>query len=398
MFRYCRRIAAVLHYISIPILGISLLVVFHGCVEYAKYVPDPVKDIDQWVKNFAQQKSFKYEYEMKTNAVKVSARGECVIGIGEQLSGKWESAGSVQEFSYIGLGDVEYSQRAGKWEVSVRGEESDVFTQITRLLSLGKFEYAVSDKEYTYQFKANVPFLAPDRRKEMIGHVRISARNYLPESIWAGLPDSTMYWTAHINSYNTQTIIRAPFTEYRGYTVLFEEAVESSTARAVRQRLDLCNIPYRAEGVAGGLMVRLPIQYQLEDAVKLLRPGGLAVYGVAPDSREAQRTAYVKDDMYSPVYLSGFLFDETAVRDVKVKFDKQSRPYIDLRLRQRREMPSAIAFEIDSVVVATAALDTLSRMDRIFVYPDMQYHDIEILRAYIKRPLGALRVSPAGGE
>lgn len=398
MFGLHRRIVAVLHHISKPILCICLLVVFHGCVKYAKYFPDPVKDIDQWVNNFAQQRSFKYEYEMKTRSVRVSAKGECVIGVGEQLSGQWESDGSVQEFSYIGLGDVEYSHRGGKWEVSVRGEESDVFTQITRLLSLGKFEYAVSDREYSYQFKANVPFLAPDRRKEMIGHVRISPRNYLPEFIWAGLPDSTMYWTAYINSYNTQKTISAPLTEYRAYTVLFEGVAKPASARAVKQRLDLCNIPYRAEGVAGGLLIRLPIQYQLEDAVKLLRPGGLAVYGVALDAKEAQRTAYLKDNMYSPVYLSEFLFDETEVRDAKVRFDAQSRPYIDLKLRRWREMPSAIAFEIDSVVIATATLDTLSRMDRISVYPDMQYHEIEILRAYIKRPLGALRISLAGGE
>jgi len=378
---------------------LSISVVFlSSCAKRITYVPDPIKDVDQWIKNFALQRSFRYEYEMRTNFVTVSAKGECVIGIGEQLSGQWESEGSIKEFKYIGLGDVEYVGKGGKWEVSARGEESDVFTQITRLLSLGKFEHVVNDRDYSYQFKANIPFLAPDRRKEMIGHVRISPGNYLPEFIWAGLPDSSMYLTAHISGYNVLRSISAPVTDYRDYSVLFDVATEHTSTRAVKQRLDLCNIPYRAEPAGRGLLMKLPIQYQLEDAVKLLRPGGLAVYGVVPDGKEARRTAYIKDNMYLPVFLSELLFDESAVRDAEVRFDEQSRPHIELRLHKRLDMPLAVAFEVDNIVIATATLDTLNKMDRILLYPDMQYHEIEILRAYIKRPLGALRISPAGGE
>jgi hypothetical protein len=372
--------------------------VFHGCAKYAKYVPDPVKDVDLWIRNFVQQISFSYDYEMKTTFVKVSATGECVIGVGERLAGQWERDGEVREFKYVGLGDIEYARKGNEWEVSSRGEESDVFTQITRLLSFGKFEYTAAERGFLYQFRANAPFLAPDRRKEMVGHLRISDRNYLPEYIWAGLPDSSIYWTARITAYNTRKIVKAPSTECRSYRILYEEGTRRDVEEAIRQRLELLNMPYRPERASDGLLIDVPAQYQLKDLTKLLRPGGLAVYSVVSEGRDARRTAYLKDNLYAPVFLAGLLFDETAVRDVEVRFDQRSTPYLDIRLRERREMPSTIAFEIDSTLIATVTLDTLRKMDRIMLYPDMQYHEIEILRAYIKQPLGALKISPAGGE
>jgi hypothetical protein len=396
--RSIRKITALQYFVTIVhFISISIFL-FTCCVKYAKYVPDPVKDIDQWVENFSQQRSFSYDYEMKTTLVKVGASGDCVIGVGERLSGQWERDGDVQEFMYIGLGDLEYMRRGNDWEVSSRGEESDVFTQITRLFSFDKFEYKVSDRGYLYQFRANIPFLAPDRRKEMIGHVRISDRNYLPDFIWAGLPDSSIYWTACINNYNVQKSIKAPIAEYRDYQILFEGTNARNIEGAIKQRLELSNVQYREKLVMDGLLISLPVQYQIEDAERLLRPGGLVVYGVVEQGRDAQRTAYLKDNLYEPVFLSERLFDESTVRDVEIKFDQRSTPYIEIRLRDRRRMPAAIAFEIDSMLVATATLDTLYKMDRIRLYPDMQYREMEILQAYIKQPLGAIKISPAGGE
>jgi hypothetical protein len=371
------------------------LMVVGGCVKYIKYIPDPVRDIDQWVENFAQQKSFSYEYEMVTPFVSVRASGDCLIGIGERLSGKWEREGEVQEFEYVGLGDIEYSKKGNDWEKTVRGEESDLFTQIRRLLSFDDFEYKGSEDGFFYGFRANVPFLAPDRRKEMVGFMRISSSDYLPTFIWAGLPDSSIYWTANVSKYNMGKNIKAPIREYRDYSVAPADTTSGDIRDAVLNRLRLADVHYRVESALGGLRISLGVQYALEDVQMMLSPGGLAAYRVVNEGGDAARTAYLKGDMYKPVFISELLFDESAVRSVVVRFDQRSTPYLELRLHDRMKIPATVAFEINGTLVATAALDTLRMLDRITVYPNMPYREIEILGAYIKQPLGVLKISPA---
>lgn len=380
------------------IVCVVILVIFHGCAKYAKYVPDPVKDVDQWVSNFEKQKSFSYKYEMKTNFVKVRASGDCLIGIGERILGQWEHGDEVQKFEYIGLGDIEYARKNGVWMQEPRGEESDIFTQANRMLGFDKFVYEGFNDGFLYTFKANVPFLAPDRRKEMIGHMLISKDHYLPEFIWAGLPDSSIYWTAKLSDYNTYKKIKTPVREYSHYLISSVGQAAVDLYDHIDKRLELLNVDYRINPSTQGVVVGLTEQHIIEDLQVLLRPGGLSVYVVVKEGKAATRTAYLQDNLYAPVFLSRLLFTETLVRDADIKFDQRSTPYIALRLRERLKMPQTIAFEVDGVVVATTTLDTLYKMDRIKIYPDMQYREIEILRAYIERPLGTIEIRPVGGE
>jgi hypothetical protein len=385
------RFAQFLHY-----AGLSLLF-FACCTQYVKYNPDPEKDIDRWITNFSLQKSFSYEYEMRVISVRVKAAGECMIGKGEKLAGQWRSDGEVRDFEYVGLGDLEYSRKNGAWEKAYRGEQSDVFAQIERILSFGKFQYKGFEDGFWYGFKANVPFLAPDRRKEMIGMVKISADDYLPEFIWAGLPDSSSYWTGRMFKYNRDKNIESPGREYGDYLAVPTETSQRDYYRQLKTRLDMINIDYRVRKTDRGILLSVPIHERLEDMRAMLSPGGLAIYGVVGERNMARKTGYLRNNMREPVYLSGVLYTEDDIRDAEIKFDQRSTPYISLRFRERRKMPQVIAFEIDSVLVATAALDTLKTLDRIRLYPEMQYRDVEILRAQIVQPLGALELRPAGG-
>jgi len=383
---------------SVPAVSIVAFVLSASCARQVRYIPDPVKHIDRWMDNFEQQMSFSYTYEMKTRFLLASASGECMIGKGERLKGYWDRGGKLQNFEYIGVGDIEYVRIDGDWEKSPRGEQSDVFTQIKRILTFGDFEYEGFDDSYLYRFRANVPFLAPDRRKEMIGSIRVSAENYLPEIIWAGLPDSSVYWQSRIFDYNEYKDIKPPIREYRHFYVHVNERARNDLYDVIERRLDLLELNYRLEPWQDRHLLSLPIQYELEDVQSILSPGGLNVYVVVDERESAERIAYLKNDMYAPVFVSDLLFTEGDVKDAEIKFDARSTPYIALRLHKRRRMPRAIGFEVDSVLVATTALDTLPEMDRINLYPEMQYHDLEILRALIKEPLGAIDISPASGE
>lgn len=374
-----------------------IFLMWAGCTRYVKYIPDPEKDVDRWITNFELQKSLSYEYEMRVMSVRVQAAGDCLIGKGEKLAGQWRSDGEVRDFEYIGLGDIEYSRQNGVWETASRGEQSDVFTQIERILSFGKFQYKGFEDGFWYGFKANVPFLAPDRRKEMIGIVKISPKNYLPEFIWAGLPDSSSYWTGRMFKYNTDKKIESPKKEYHDYLVVLTESSQYDDYRAVHTRLEMIDIDYRTEKVDEGMRLSVPSHYKLEDMKFILRKGGLTIYGVVGEGSKAKKTGYVKNDMYAPVYMGDVLLTEHDIRDAEIGFDQRSTPYISLRLRERRKMPRVVAFQVDSVLVATATLDTLKTMDRIKLYPEMQYRDVEILRAQIVQPLGAFELRPAGG-
>lgn len=383
---------------TFPFCAVLAVTLCLNCVQYAKYVPNPEQDIDRWIKNFEQQISFSYEYEMKVSFVHVHASGDCMIGKGEKLTGQWQRNGDVRRFKYVGLGDIEYSREDGAWQESSRGEQSDVFTQIKRILTFDKFQYQGFDDGYWYTFKANIPFLAPDRRKEMIGSIKISRRNYLPELIWAGLPDSSAFWTAQIFGYNDRKNIKQPVREFNDYVVILTGSSKIADSRGLKHRLYLVGVDFRTEIVPHGMLLSLPSHYGLEDVKTMLRPGGLSVYGVTLDNKAAHRIAYLKDNMYAPVYLTDILLTERDVRDVEIDFDERSTPYISLKLHEKHMMPPTVAFEIDSVVVATAALDTSRKMDRIRLYPEMQYHDIEILRAYVAQPLRAVELRRAHGE
>jgi hypothetical protein len=372
-----------------------LIVLFLSCAQYAKYLPDPEKDVNQWVTNFARQMSFSYEYETRMRFVSVEAKGYSVVGKGERVSGSWFGVGDTQAFEYVGLGDVEYSRSGGAWERDSRGEQSDFLTQMARILAADKYEYQGFDDGYWYRFMANVPFLEPERRKEMVGLMKISSNNYLPSFVWAGLPDSSTFWTARLSGFNSARNIKPPVRDREEFLVT---GGSKDGLRSLENRLNLLGIDYRIKETADGLLLNVPAHYELKDVEAMLRPGGMVIYGVIPRGKDAARMGYLKSEPDKPVPLSDSLLTERDVRRAQLRFDQRSTPYVSLQLRRRHALPAAIAVEVDSMLIATAAIDTLEKLNRIDLYPDMQYHEMEILRAYILQPLGELEIIPSGGE
>jgi hypothetical protein len=378
--------------------GIGPCVIFFlNCVQYARYVPDPEKDIEQWIANFTRQRSFSYEYETKLKSVSVEATGYCVIGKGERLSGTWYGPGGAQKFDYVGLGDIEYLKKGSAWERISRGEESDIFTQIVRILTTDTFEYKGGDGDFTYRFRANVPFLDPERRKDMIGFITVSSDNFLPKYIWAGLPDSTTYWTARLSGYNSARGIKPPVKEMQEYLVIPNTRSTDDYAK-LKRRLELLSVESRLEQVDNGFLLRLDEYLGLEDVMEMLRPGGMALYEATGDREKAAKTAYLLGDMYRPLYLTGRFATEGDIRRIDIGFDRSSKPYVSLKLRKKYALRHLVALEVDTILAATAALDTLAKSDRIDLYPEMKYSEMEFLRAYILQPLGAFEVQPSPGE
>src|SRR4030043_1773012 len=219
---------------------ITIVLMIGGCSQYVNYTPDPNKDVDQWITNFANQRSFNYHYIMKTMSVYTEAYGECLIGIGEHLSGMWQGNEQKLDFEYYGLYDLEYEKQNGHWIENVRGEQTEILTQIERVLEFDEFEYQPDVEMYTYRFKANVAFLSPIHRKEMVGSIRFSGKDYRPVEIWAGLPDSSVYWMVKLSDYNRLRSIKPPVMKWQEHTIDTGENYGS-----LKKRFNLLDIPYR---------------------------------------------------------------------------------------------------------------------------------------------------------
>lgn len=364
-----------------------LLLVLVGahCAHYVKYTPDPEKDVREWVANLSRQRSFRYEYETRMMQVRVQGAGTCVVGQGERVRVRWDGPSGAQELEYVGLGDSEYSRSNGQWRRESRGEQSDVLTQVRRILATDKYEYRGFDGAYQYDFKANVPFLAPERRKEMVGVLLVAADDFLPAYVWAGLPDSSVYWTARIFRHNSDETIAPPVRDRRTYIIT--PKTDRDGGGSLERRLDLAGVDYRLRRSGQDRLLSVPEYYTRADIEELVRPGGLTVYAVAAEAASAWSTRYLMGDANRPVLVSDVLLTDRDVASAALRFDRRTTPYLALKLRQKRALPGTIALEVDSVLVATVTIDTTAKLNRIDIYPDMSYHELEILRARIMEPL-----------
>lgn len=390
-WRLCRQLVTALGVVWLVKLNIMLSTVcVFNCARQVRYVPDPERDIDTWVQNFVQQKSFEYRYRLRTQSVYAEAEGDCVLGRGEHVYGSWHYEDKELSFEYIGIRDVQYNKEHGVWRESPRGEESDILTQIERIIEFDAFEFMTSDRAYTYRFKANIPFLAPGRRKEMIGIMRISRRNLLPEMIWAGLPDSSVYWNLEISNYNKKTQIKAPVRGWRNYILVGAY----DHAEAVKRRIELLDIEYRIKKDGDDIILSAPDYLTIEDIEMALATAVLTVYGVAKDKESATRVGYLRGDDNVPIFLGSELANRNDIKNARIKFDEGSRSYIELSLHKKQEFPSEIVFEADSVVLDLVRLDITKKIDKIRLYTDMRYYNMLLLRASLLQPLPKIVIKP----
>jgi len=371
--------------------GIVLSTVFSfNCVRQVTYIPDPERDIDKWVQNFVQQRSFSYRYRLQTQSVYSEAEGDCVIGRGEHVHGSWHYEDKELSFEYVGIGDVEYSKEHGTWHESPRGEESDILTQIERILEFDAFEFMAFDKTYAYRFKANIPFLAPGRRKEMIGMIKISNRNFLPEVIWAGLPDSSSYWKIELYNYNKRKRIKAPVRVWRNYILV----AAYDHIKTIKRRLELLDIDYRIKKNGDDILLSVPKYLTNEDIEMALSTTVLHVYDVAEDKESATKIAYLKDGGNGSIFLGNQLLERNDIKNARIEFDVVSRSYLELSLHEKRVFPLEIVIEVDSVMHSIVRLDTTEKINKMKLYSDMRYYNMQLLRASLLQPLPKIVLKP----
>ncbi len=373
------------------IINVLFVSILSNCTHYIKYTPDPERDIGDWVKNFNCQKSFHYSYKLQTAWLSSTAEGDCIIGLGEHIKGTWQRPESTVNFEYIGLGDIEYIKKDGKWERAVRGEESNIFEQIKRIMEFDSFVYKGFEQGYWYQFKPNIPFLAPKRWRDMKGYLKISEKTFLPEFIWAGLPDSTTFYQISLERYNKIRGIKPPRHNYNLFTVDINIEPRHGLG-LINKRLKLIGLNYQLKIQDSVLVLRVPDYYRGTDLESALAPGSLEVWGLTKLKAESKRVIYINEDIKKPVYLTGKLLNNRDIKDARIRFDERHRPYILLKLKKKFKFPEEVVFLSDHRLIAAVKLDTRRKMDKIRLLTEMEYYRIEFLRAGIIQPLPPLKL------
>jgi hypothetical protein len=366
-----------------------------GCIHYSKYIPDPEKDIELWVANFSQQRSFSYRYSMHTSYVDTRAEGHCVIDRGEIVAGIWEQEGERLSFEYIGLQDREYSIKDNEWVSTSRGEQSDVLVQIERLLQFDKFEYQGINGVYTYLFKANIPFLAPGRWKEMVGVMGISKHTYLPVSIWAGLPDSSVSWTIDLYDYNKKQTIKAPPVAWHAFHI---QDAHKEHSRAIKKRLQALHIDFRLHKDKEGYRLDVPEYYTLEDIEGYLMNHTITGYRVTRERDQAIMIAYVRNNKNTALYCAETLFTHADLKSIDIKIDPASRPCFYMKLKKKHDLPTEVAVAVDGVIQYVASLDSDKKINTLLVYTDMHYLELQLIKAAIQHVLPEVEVTTLTGE
>lgn len=374
------------------LMGLSLIM---SCVTKFFYYPVPEEDVKMWVKNLSYQKSFRYEYDLKTAFARISANGDCIIGRAEHIRGIWDYGDTIVNFEYVGINDRQWSKKEGRWIESTRGEESNIYAQIKRVMEFEKFELLNVNGKFLFRSNATLPFLAPDRWREMVGYIEISGKTYLPEMLWVGLPDSSVYWRLRIDDYNHNRIIVPPFIDIKSYEIKPDTLINSNQAvKKIKNRLKLLKLNWRLNKEGSKIILRVPGDYNIYDIQDLLAPGITAIYHIARNSNEASRISYLKGNVNQPIYLTDVRYDYDIIKSVSLNFDRLSRPYITIKLKKKIEPAEQVAIEVDSILIATARLDKGKKMDKIVLYPDMEYLENMKYRAFINQPLFKIEILP----
>ncbi len=358
-----------------------MILILTSCTQYVKYTPDPERDVGKWISNFANQRSFSYYYSVKTLAIYTEAHGECLIGIGEHVTGLWQGNDQEIDFEYYGFFDHEYEKQNGRWVEAARGEQTDIFVQIERVLEFDKFEYQPDKDKYTYHFKANAAFLSPVHRKEMVGVIKFSSKDYRPLEIWAGLPDSSIYWTIELARHNRLKSIKPPIMKWQKHDVGKIEYFKE-----VKRRLSLLDIPFRIKRGNQKLNIEVPAYVSKDELQKYFSNTEITVSEVVDDRAQAKRVLDI-DGKKTTVFVGNALFGNSDIKDCQVRLDAIGRPFLMLKLKNSMNIARRILVELSEQTPQIVNIDKDGKMSKINMYLDKTFHDMLVIRAQVLQPL-----------
>ena len=158
------------------------------------------------------------------------------------------------------------------------------------------------------------------------------------------------------------------------------------------------SIDFKLKNAEPGIVLSIGQEYKLEDLRLILAPGQVNVYGLVSDKKDALKIGYLNDNMNLPLFLSTIIFNHDNIADAEIRFDEVSKPYIRIKFDKKAHVPAQLAVEIDGSIIGIAKLDTSQKIDRIMLYTDLLYYDLEIVKAKLTQVLPGIDLKPIKEE
>ena len=149
---------------------------------------------------------------------------------------------------------------------------------------------------------------------------------------------------------------------------------------------------HRLKKSGRSVMLTIPSYISEEDITGMLKNRVLNIYSVAEEKEDAKKVVY--DDSNTPVFLTDKFLDGNDIKNAKIRRDRSSKFYLEIFLKEKIVSPQRIAFELDGSIIGQETLDTSGKISKLKLYTNMQYFDIQILRASLLQPLPSIELEP----
>ncbi len=334
--------------------------------------PDFNKIVYEGIGKLSYQKSFSYECRLRTPQVEAEFNGECLVGQAESVRSIWRYPAETLATEIIALYNTQYEKKDGNWEPHSRGEESNILVQIERVLKRDQFEFLRSEADrYLYNFKPNLPHLDPLMKKQFISILAIDHRTYLPTYIYAISTDSSVSWQVKLDKFNHPFTINQPVPNTKKYLLLTDSLKDEIR---IKTRLSLMQIIHTLNHTARGLVLDVPEVISKSLLLEILAPGQAGVYTIDESLKDAA----------GQVVPDKKILSSDDIKNVSVKFNDYSEPYIQLTLYKKHKIPGPVVLVIDKKIYARKDnIDRSKNLDRLNFPIKMEYLQALIISAQI---------------
>lgn len=337
-------------------------------------------------------RSFRFSYRLwrqEPPRVELQFEGVCVLPAQEERRGyQWFDSGSTQVW-LMGFDDIEYELRDQRWSIHPRGEETELLTQLRRVMRLGGFELIEeTPTRFIFSFRPNLAFLDPTFEKELWGVMEVGRPDLLPSRIEAQDSAGTIGLVVELWGYNRAHRLKPPIPTRTLISLAYGELSADSIrvlGELVSKRFEQLGFSIRFEPETRTLIVNGPIsQARVESLLSLGEP---RLYRVGPNRS-----------------LLAQLCGPEGVGRARVGFDPWQRPFIRVNLtpigaRALKDLaPGELwALTIDGEVLTTR-LDSSGEVRSISWSNGFSYWDFERIAAIINSGPLPTRVSVIGVE
>lgn len=265
-------------------------------------------------------RSFRFSYRLWREGpprVELQFDGVCVLSGQEERRGYQRFDSESTWVWLMGFDDIEYELRGGGWSIHPRGEETDLLTQLRRVMGFGNFKLIEEGQAgFVFRFQPNLAFLDPTFEKELWGVMEVGRGDLLPRRVEAQDSAGTIGLLVELWGYNRVQRLVPPVATRTLVRLSYGELPPDSNrmlGERISSRFGELGFSVRFDPEAKTLTVNGPISQARVESLLSLGESGLYRVG-------SNRTSSVQ------------ICGPEGLGRARVGFDRRHRPFIQLGL------------------------------------------------------------------